>query len=49
MNKRQKILLIISFILILSGLCFKAPSHYATIKGEDFTIPKIEGEYYYER
>ena len=43
------IIIIIAIILILIGNLYNTGTKYATIKGESFTIPKIEGDYYYEK
>lgn len=56
-EKIEDILVVISSIVfIISVITFftfliklDTTTKYATIKGESFTIPKIEGAYYYER
>ena len=50
MKTKNTIFLLVAIILIILGLiCNTSTTKYATIKGESFIIPKIEGDYYYEK
>lgn len=49
MNKKNIILLVLAIIFLVLAIITQPKTQYATIKGESFTIPKIEGDYYYER
>ena len=49
MNKKNIILLVLAIIFLVLAIITQPTTKYATIKGESFTIPKQEGDYYYEK
>lgn len=50
MNKRQKLTVFFIVVLIIAGIAMNFnQTKYATITGESFNIPKIEGNGYFER
>lgn len=48
-KKKLAAMLLLIFFLLLGGILTQNHTHYATINGESFSIPKTEGEGYYEK